>query len=106
MLNIRDALELYTKLEKFTPNYEEHDDSLDFAGTIIHDIRNSDTPEVFAESILLMYPDLSVEALHEKSGTEVITLFMEGLAENKFLALIEFCRSLGYGRRSNENPSS
>ena len=101
MLNIRDALELYTKLEKFTPNYKEYDDSLEFAGKIIHDIRESDNPEVFGESILLMYPKLTLEKLSESSGHETIALFMEGLAKNKFLLLVEFCRSIGYGRSNN-----
>jgi len=97
MLNIRDALELYTKLEKFTPNYKEYDDSLDFAGTIIHNIGKSTTPEAFAESILLMYSDIEVMELHEKSGQEVVELFIKGLSDNKFLLLAEFCRTLGYG---------
>lgn len=101
MLNIRDALELYTKLEKFTPDYKEYDDSLEFTGKIISDIKNSNTPEAFGESILLMYPDITLEKLAEKSGIEVIGLFVEGLAENKFFLLVEFCRSLGYGRSSN-----
>jgi len=101
MLNIRDALELYTKLEKFTPNYKDIDDSLDFAGTIIHDIRISDTPEIFGECLLLMYPDKIVEELAELSGVEIIKLFVEGLTENKFLALVEFCKVLGYGRSDN-----
>jgi len=97
MLNIRDALELYTKLEKFTPNYKEYDDSFKFAGKIIHNIRASDNPEAFGESILLMYPDLTIDDLAEKSGMDGVALFMEGLADNKFLLLVEFCRSIGYG---------
>ena len=97
MLNIRDALELYTKLEKFTPDYEDIDDSLEFTGTIISNIRQSDTPEAFGESLLLMYPDKDVKELSEMEGEYIVLLFVEGLAENKFLALVEFCRTLGYG---------
>jgi hypothetical protein len=97
MLNIRDALELYTKLEKFTPNYEEHDDSLEFTGTIISSIRQSDTPEAFGESLLLMYPDKTAKELSEMDGNDIVVLFVEGLAENKFLSLVEFCKVLGYG---------
>jgi len=96
MLNIRDALELYTKLEKFTPDYEDADDLLEFAGTIIHDIRHSDTPEAFGESILLMYPDKTAKELSEMEGDDIVLLFIEGLAENKFLALVEFCKVIGY----------
>jgi len=97
MLNIRDALELYTKLEKFTPNYEDIDDSLEFTSTIIGNIRQSDTPEAFGESLLLMYPDKDAKELSEMEGDDIALLFVEGLTENKFLALIEFCKVLGYG---------
>ena len=97
MLNIRDALELYTKLEKFTPNYKEYDDSLDFAGTIIHNIGESDTPETFGESLLLMYPEKNANEIVEMAGEKIVSLFIDGLVENKFLLLVEFCRSIGYG---------
>ena len=96
MLNIRDALELYTKLEKFTPDYEDIDDSLEFTSTIIGNIRQSDTPEAFGESLLLMYPDKDAKELSEMKGDDIVLLFVEGLAENKFLALVEFCGVLGY----------
>ena len=96
MLNIRDALELYTKLEKFTPDYEDIDDSLEFTSTIIHDIRQSDTPEAFGECLLLMYPDKTAKGLSEMAGDDIVLLFVEGLVENKFLALVEFCKVLGY----------
>jgi len=96
MLNIRDALELYTKLEKFTPNYKEYDDSFKFAGKIIHNIRASDNPEAFGESILLMYPEYTLDDLDKRSGFENVNLFIQGLSENKFLLLVEFCRSIGY----------
>ena len=97
MLNIRDALELYVKLEKFTPDYRDISDSLEFTGTIISNIRQSDTPEAFGESLLLMYPDKSAKELSEMEGDDIVLLFVEGLTENKFLALIEFCKVLGYG---------
>lgn len=97
MLNIRNALELYTKLEKFIPDYEDIDDSLEFTGTIIHDIRHSDTPEAFGESLLIMYPDRTAKELSEMEGNDIVLLFVEGLKENKFLALFEFCKVLGYG---------
>ena len=96
MLNIRDALELYTKLEKFTPDYRDIDD-LEFTSTIISNIRQSDTPEAFGECLLLMYPKKNAKELSEMGGEYTVLLFMEGLIENKFLALIEFCKVLGYG---------
>ena len=77
MLNIRDALELYTKLEKFTPDYENIDDSLEFTSTIIGNIRQSDTPEAFGESLLLMYPDKDEKELSEMEGDDIALLFVE-----------------------------
>jgi len=97
MLNISNALELYSKLEKFTPNYKDMEDSLEFAGTIIQSIKQSDTPEVFGESLLLMYPKYTASYLSKMSGQDIVLLFMKGLAENKFLALVEFCKVIGYG---------
>lgn len=97
MLNTKDALKLYSLLGKFTPDLEIND-SLEFIGIIVDKVMHSDTPEVFAESLLLMYPELTVEELHDKHGYEIVKLFTEGLVENNFLALVDFCERIGYGR--------
>lgn len=97
MLSTKNALELYTYLAEFTPDYEEYSDSFKFAGKIIHNIRNSDKPEAFGESLLLMFPNLELEEFQKLSGDALVSLFIKGLSENKFLLLVKFCRSIGYG---------
>lgn len=97
MLNIDDALRLYSMLKDFLPDPKEYSDSLKFAGKIIHNIKDSDTPEIFGESFLLMFPEVTLEDLPKMSGSEAVSLFIEGLSDNKILSLVEFCRSIGYG---------
>ena len=72
------------------------DKSFDFIRKIIHDIRQSDTPEIFGEALLLMYPTKSAEDLVQLPGTELLEMFTQGLVDNKFLALVKFCELLGY----------
>ena len=98
MLNIRDALKLYGLLNEFVPEYTVDEDLLEFAGTIIHSIKNSDKPEVFGQSLLLLYPKTTAEELSKEKPLDIIEMFMEGLVDNKFLLLFDFCESLGYGR--------
>jgi hypothetical protein len=98
MLNIRDALNLYTLLKDFIPEYDIGEDYLGFITEIICSIRESNSPEVFGESVLLMNPKTDVEKLSEMKSLDVIELFMKGLAENKFFSLRKFCEVLGYGR--------
>ena len=97
MLNIRDALRLYVLLKDFIPEYEIEEDYLEFVGEIVHNIRTSERPEAFGESLLLMYPKINVEDLAEKKPLDVVTMFMEGITKNKFFSLKKFCEALGYG---------
>jgi len=93
ILNIKKALELYKMLKDFIPEYELTDSYLDFTGKIIHNINNSETPERFGESIILM-TGISVKELSETKSVDVIRLFIDGLSENKFLSLLDFCKGL------------
>lgn len=97
MLSTKDALDLYTKLAEFVPEYKEKTDSLDFTGKIIHNMSEKNKQEVFGECLLLMFPDITIEDLSEMTGLKALELFVDGLAENKFLTLVKFCRSIGYG---------
>lgn len=97
MLSIKDALDLYTKLAEFVPNHEEYSDSFKFAGKIIHNITDSGKYEAFGESLLLMFPDITLDELSKLSGNATVTIFIQGLSDNKFLLLAKFCRSIGYG---------
>ena len=96
MLNIKDAIRLYSYLKDFIPDTEQYDKSFDFIRKIIHDIGQSDTPEAFGEALLLMYPTKEAEDLVQLPGTEIVEMFTQGLVDNKFLVLVKFCRLLGY----------
>ena len=98
MLNIKDAIRLYVMLKDLVPDHEIDEDYLEFAGEIIHNIEESDRPEVFGESILLMNSKMDVEKLSEMKPLDVVELFMEGLVKNKFFSLKRFCEALGYDR--------
>ena len=96
MLNTKDAIELYLMLKDFVPDYKLEDDFLEFTGTIVSNIRHSDKPEVFGQSILFMFPKIKIEKLIEMKPLKVVELFMEGLVENRFLLLCGFCEAIGY----------
>ena len=97
MLNIKNALRLYVLLKDFVPDYEIDEDYIEFVSEIVYNIGKSDRPESFGESILLMFPKISVEELQEEKSLDVVAMFMSGLAENKFMNLKKFCGALGYG---------
>jgi hypothetical protein len=94
MLNIKDALTLYKMLAPYTPKYENGSDILEFIGTIITNISASKEPWIFADAILLM-KDVSLDELKENETFENIQLFMDGLADNSVLSLMNFCEELG-----------
>jgi hypothetical protein len=88
MLNIRKAFELAKLLQHHIPD-ELDTDILDFVGKIVSSIRQSDEPEIFAESLILMY-DLSDDQIAALSGIDAIKSFTIGLQENKIVSLKEF----------------
>jgi len=93
MLNLRDAIKLYSLLKDFIP--EELPNKLyDFAGTILKNINVSDRPENFGEALILMTGN-TVLKLDKLDSVDRIELFLEGLQKNKFLTLTEFCKELG-----------
>ena len=92
MLNIRDAIKLYLLLSNSVP--EEEMDIMDFIGTIIDNIKNSERPEAFGEAIMLMH-NMDISELKDKQPYETIELFATGLADNKFVSLAAFCKSIG-----------
>jgi len=65
----------------------------DFIGTIVSDIRYSDTPEVFADALMLMN-DITEDDLEELSGTSALEMFSSGLIDNQIIHLCEFSKWL------------
>lgn len=93
MLNTRDALKLHNLLESFIPEEDFGDDILGFIGTIVSDIRFSETPENLALAIMLM-DDLTMDDIAVLSGKDAVAKFTEGLVRNKIVSLVEFFRWL------------
>lgn len=93
MLTIKDALKLYELLQTFIPE-EVPDNLYDFTGKIIQNINDSHNQENFGKALLLMSGNTVLE-LDKLEAMDRIELFISGLRENRFLTLVEFCRSLG-----------
>jgi hypothetical protein len=89
MLNTRDAIELAQLLSPHIPETFEDDNVLSFVGTIVSNIKDSDTPEVFADTLRLMY-NVTNEELVEVPGLELAEMFGSGLVENQIISLCEF----------------
>ena len=92
MLNTRKALELAKLLADYIP--EEVDENiLDFIGKIVSSIKNSDNPENFAESVMLMW-DLNLDEIKNMEIYEIIEKFISGLQENQIISLVGFYKWL------------
>jgi len=88
MLNTKDALQLAKWLAPHVLD-EVDDDLLDFTGRIVESLKDSDGNEVFARSVMLM-GDLTIDEINNMSGVEIVSAFIDGLAENHIISLIEF----------------
>jgi hypothetical protein len=89
MLNIEKALELAKLLSPFISDPKDDENILDFIGKIVSSIRQSDTPEVFADALSIMF-DYTNDDLEKLSGIDALNLFSDGLLENKIISLCEF----------------
>ena len=93
MLNIKKALKLYEILKPYLPAQRDGQ-VLDFVGKIIKNIKKSESPEDFAEILMLMY-DYDLDKLQEFSGFKLVEIFTDGLLENQIIGLIDSCETLG-----------
>lgn len=87
------ALELHGILSIHIPD-EIGDDSLEFIGKIIKNIRESERHKDYVDAVMLM-TELDFSEITQMSSEDVLELFTEGLATNKILSLNEFCKRLG-----------
>lgn len=92
-LSINKALQLYKILAPHFP--EEIDDSFNFVGKIIDNIKNSGNHRKYIEAIALMADMDFEEVLQYDPKTEAIEMFAEGLAINKIMQLKLFCEKVG-----------
>lgn len=94
MLNTNKALELAQLLHPFIPEkINENDNVLEFVGKIIRSIKNSETPENFGMVVMLL-GGLTIDEMKNIEGSDSIRIFVDGLAENNIISLIEFYRWL------------
>ena len=93
-LNLRKALQLYNLLGKYIPS-TPCQDGIEFVGIIVNNIVEANKHADFMNALLLM-SDASQEDLLALKPQEVISVFVECLAENKILQLVDFCNKVGY----------
>ena len=92
-LPLRQALELHRILSIHIPE-EIGNDSLEFIGTIIKNIRESGKHRDYVEAISIM-TGLEQDEIVQHSVEDGIVAFTEGLAINRILELDSFCNKLG-----------
>jgi hypothetical protein len=93
MLNLPEATELYFLLSPYLPDIDP-ENSLDYIQRIIKNIKDGDNPLDYAHAIRIM-TGKTIQDLREYKAEEILTLFIEGLSENKIVALTNFMKSLG-----------
>jgi hypothetical protein len=95
-LSISNALKLYRLIGKYIPELSEADNGLEFVGKIIEDIKVSGNHRDYVEAVALMMGTTVESLVTELKMEEILTMFMEGLQDNKILFLQEFCKKVGF----------
>jgi len=93
-LPIDKALRLYQILAPYLP--DKVDDSFNFIGTIVDNIKNSGNHRAYIEAVALMmgiFPDM---VLQYDPVKDVLLMFAEGLAVNNIMLLKDFCKKVGF----------
>lgn len=95
-LSIRDALKLCHLIGKHIPDISEANTGLEFVGKIIDNISASGNHRDYIEAVALMMGTTVESLVTELNTEEILTMFMEGLQDNKILFLQEFCKKVGF----------
>ena len=98
MLNLEEALELYKILKPHLPNVKEELDSLSYIKLIVNSMKN-ENPRDYVDSLMIMY-NLEFDDLRKMNSDKILTLFIDGLSENKVVSLCEFIGSFSHARTS------
>lgn len=92
-LNLEKALELYSIIGKYLPENPEIDtEILDFVGTIVKNIRESN-PMDYLDAVMLM-TGFDKQVILQSESIEVLDVFTQGLIDNRILELREFVESI------------
>jgi len=94
-LTLDKAFQLYDIIGKYLPEINEEDDALEFIGTILDNLDESNQRQNYVDAIMLMF-DVTLDELQEMPSEERINLFISGLSENKIIELKSFCNLVGY----------
>lgn len=98
-LSTNDALKLYQLIGKYIPDLSSTTTGLEFVGTIIENIKTSGNHRDYVEAVALMMGTTVESLVTELKMEEILTMFMEGLQDNKILFLQEFCKKVGFDGR-------
>ena len=88
MLNIKDAFRLYSLLKNHLPEKVDSD-VLQFVGTIIDSMIANGEHKNYTIAIQMMN-NIMLSEIAEMKPLEVVTMFTEGLIENKIMKLHAF----------------
>ena len=94
-LTLDKALELYEILGAHIPEANKDTDAWDFIGKIVKDINSSSDHAAYTLAIELM-SGKTLQELSEMNSGGRLTLFTEGLIQNKILDLVSFCKNVGF----------
>lgn len=92
-LSIDKALQLYKILAPYIP--DEADDDFNFIGKIINSIKNSGNHRAYTDALELL-TGFGLHQIQEFSAEELLSEFATGLAENRLLSLMDFCKKVGF----------
>ncbi len=95
-LTLDKAMELYKILGSHIPEVEKDNvDALGFIGRIVDNINTSGHHEAYTLSIELM-SGKTLQDLQEMIPEEILSLFIDGLMQNRILDLKSFCSRAGF----------
>ena len=96
MLTLNDALRLYDLMKPYVNGIvEENLNSLDFIQGIIHQMTQRN-PKDYCEAVAIMTGKPIRDIVDTMSTQERFMAFVEGLAENKIVSLIQMVGKVGY----------
>lgn len=94
LLNLQDALRLASILNRYVDEKTNANaEALDFVSAIVDKI----SPDEFLHCVILLSGE-SEEVVKRQISIDILTVFVEGLQENKVLSLVSFYRSLGLNK--------
>ena len=96
ILTLRESYDLYLLLKDHMPSKVNEIESVNFVGTIVHSIRESEEPENYAKAIEVFTGEDFSTIAENYNPTEVLELFITGLMENNIILISEFFSKMGF----------